>query len=633
MAQDFERKVIISTEGEAQAVDALKKVDDAAAGAEKSSASLRTQLRDLQRQLSDLDPNSDKFQELSKQAGELKDRMNDAAEATRANAGPAFESLGNNFGLLTDRLSNLDFEGVGQSLKGIAGNIKGVKFGDLANGAKSLAGGFKAIGTSLLGNPIFLIGAVVIGLGVALFELKDKLGPVKKAFDALAAGVKFVTDLVTGFTDAIGLTTVAADNALSQTQAMLDANVKQANATRRRMIADAKRNNTSVEDVERAHFEKMKAIYQEQLNALDLYVQQGGVLSEEQIKKRQELNDQLQAIQADQYDFETEQIVAQRKAQEDAAKEAAAKAKERAEQRKREAAERKKLEEDTAKELDEITKQLEAENLAEEKAALEARKAALVKANEDRIRIEDEFYKAQAEVTQTAQEKEIADAVAHFEELAAAYDAAGQDTAELQKKLNRELSDINDKYRKEEKDKKDADALEEKNRKKDLRDAEFSLAAQSLDLLFQLNDSFSGKDEASRKRAFERNKKLQIAQALISTYQGATAAYAAAAASPITVAFPGYPFVQAGLAVAAGVAQVNKIRQTQFEGGGGGGSSSIPSTGASGGGGQSGTPQSPINTSFLQNRPDQNALQAYVIAGQVTDKQEVAQKIKDQSRL
>jgi hypothetical protein len=684
MAQDFNTNVVINTNGEAEALEtlnnlgsALNDVGGAAEGAEKSSESLRSQLRRLQAELADLDPNTEKFQELSKQTGEIKDKLNDAAEATRANAGPAFETLGNNFGLLTQRLVNLDFEGVGQSLKGIAGSISNVKFGDLANGAKSLASGFKAIGGALLNNPLFLIAAIIVGVGAALFALKDKIAPVKKAFDVLAEGVKFVTGLITSFTDAIGLTTVAADNALEQTQALLDSNVKNANAQRRKLVADAKRNNTSVEDVERQHFENLKKIYQEQLDALDNYVRQGGVLNEDQLKKQQELKAQLEGVVADQYDFETEQLVKARQAQEEADKEAAAKAKERAKQAAEEKKQREKELTATIKQIEEerLQSQLnaEAKELRQNKVKYEEllKKAGdnkelqkQVKEQEEqaKVDIEAKYAKIRAEEKAKADEKTRADAKAaeqqYQDELAEleniAFEAgltaqqkelraldeyyfekiekarqAGIDTTALEQEYANKTAEIDENYRKE----KEAKDKEAAAKEKAIQDAKIQVASDAIGLLIALNDSFSGKDEASRKRAFERNKKLQIAQALISTYQGAAAAYTAAAASPITIGFPAYPFIQAGLAVAAGLAQVNKIRQTQFEGGGGGGSASIPSTGASGGGGQAGTPQSPINTSFLQNRPEQNALQAYVVEGQITDKQEAAQKVRDQSRL
>ena len=494
----------------------------------------------------------------------------------------------------------------------------------------------------------------------------------------LAEGVKFVTGLITSFTDAIGLTTVAADNALEQTQALLDSNVKNANAQRRKLVADAKRNNTSVEDVERQHFENLKKIYQEQLDALDNYVRQGGVLNEDQLKKQQELKAQLEGVVADQYDFETEQLVKARQAQEEADKEAAAKAKERAKQAAEEkkqrekeltaalaqaqeerlqstlSAEQKELRQNELKfaellkkagnnkELQKQVKEQEeqakvdieakyAKIRAEEKAKADEKTRADAKAAEQQFQDElAELENIAFEATLTAQQKELRALDEYYFEKIEKARQAGIDTTALEQEYANKTAEIDENYRKE----KEAKDKEAAAKERAIQDAKVQIAADAVNVLIALNDSFSGKDEASRKRAFERNKKLQIAQALISTYQGAAAAYTAATLSPITVAFPGYPFVQAGLAVAAGLAQVNKIRQTQFEGGGGGGgSASIPSTGASGGGGQAGTPQSPINTSFLQNRPEQNPLQTYVVEGQITDKQEAAQKVRDQSRL
>ena len=93
--------------------------------------------------------------------------------------------------------------------------------------------------------------------------------------------------------------------------------------------------------------------------------------------------------------------------------------------------------------------------------------------------------------------------------------------------------------------------------------------------------------EQIRKTYFERQKKLQIAQALISTYEGATNAFKSTAASPITTLFPAAPYIAAASAIASGLAQVAAIRSTTFEGGSGGGAGgaqSIPNLAAPEGG-------------------------------------------------
>jgi hypothetical protein len=118
----------------------------------------------------------------------------------------------------------------------------------------------------------------------------------------------------------------------------------------------------------------------------------------------------------------------------------------------------------------------------------------------------------------------------------------------LETKLQTEITAIN----KTEADKRKADS------KQALTDGA-QLVADSLSAIGALQDSYSGSDEARQKKAFETNKKAQIANAVIATITGAQNAFATAAASPLTSIFPAYPFIQAGLATAFGIASIKKI--------------------------------------------------------------------------
>jgi hypothetical protein len=82
-----------------------------------------------------------------------------------------------------------------------------------------------------------------------------------------------------------------------------------------------------------------------------------------------------------------------------------------------------------------------------------------------------------------------------------------------------------------------------------------------------------------RKKAFEQNKKLQIAQATVGMIQGAVSAFTGAMqlgpiAGPIVGA------ILAASTLAMGIANISKIKNTKFEGGGGGGGASVPNGGA-----------------------------------------------------
>ena len=204
------------------ATSTIEKVGGAATSSAGSTANLKKELRDLQQQLASLDPNSKAFQDLSVRAGEVKDRINDAAEAVRANAGNAFEGLGNNASLLGDRLLSLDFEGVSSAAKGLGSNIGRLDFKGLSTGIQQAGGSILNLGKSLLLNPLFLIPALIVGLIAGLYKLKDSIPLVGAAFEAIGNVISAVTDGIKDFTDWIGLTDFAATEQLENAVAQRD---------------------------------------------------------------------------------------------------------------------------------------------------------------------------------------------------------------------------------------------------------------------------------------------------------------------------------------------------------------------------------------------------------------------------
>ena len=146
-----------------------------------SSKSLKAQLRDLQAQLANTEPDSAKYRELAAAAGELKDRISDAAEAVGTQAGGAFERVGGSLGLVTSRIANLDFTGAAEGAKQLAANIGQVKPGDIAKGISSIGSAFASVGKALLTNPIFLIGAAIAAAIVYADELLSLIDGVTDA--------------------------------------------------------------------------------------------------------------------------------------------------------------------------------------------------------------------------------------------------------------------------------------------------------------------------------------------------------------------------------------------------------------------------------------------------------------------
>jgi len=137
------------------------------------------------------------------------------------------------------------------------------------------------------------------------------------------------------------------------------------------------------------------------------------------------------------------------------------------------------------------------------------------------------------------------------------------------------------------------------------------LTEQGLESILYLNESFSKKDEEGKKKQFENNKKLQIANAIISTLNSIVAIFSNAAKNPTTIPFPAYPYIQAGLAGVYGFANVQRIRNTQYSGGSS--SAAAPSIGG-------GAPTMTSGSSLPIE--SQGAGKVYVLEGDITRAQQ-----------
>ena len=168
----------------------------------------------------------------------------------------------------------------------------------------------------------------------------------------------------------------------------------------------------------------------------------------------------------------------------------------------------------------------------------------------------------------------------------------------------------------------------EESRKKEIedeikvRDAKLELAAGTINALIQLNDAFSGHTEAQQKKAFERNKKLQIAQALIGASQGVVNILANASTIPDPFGTI-YKVGQLAILSAVTTAQIAKISQQQFQSGG-----SAPSPSISRGGAPSLTPVT--NTSTLVPQEPQ---QVFVTETDITQTQNKVSVIESQATI
>jgi len=200
----------------------------------------------------------------------------------------------------------------------------------------------------------------------------------------------------------------------------------------------------------------------------------------------------------------------------------------------------------------------------------------------------------------------------------------GFDEQALIDQQNAEVAAINKKYSDEALKKTKEDADKEKALAKSVHDSKLAMAGNAIGALIAINSAFVKDNESSAKKQFNRNKALGIASATINTY----AAVADALAKDAT--FPGSRFIAAAAAGATGLAQIIKIKSTQFDNG-----SASPSIGSIRlpQGGESGGSLPGLDLGFLGEGSGTQLGRTYVVSQEVTNNQQANQLVTDQASL
>jgi len=646
--------------------------DDVAAAEQEvvaSSKSLKAQLRDLQAQLAATEPDSAKYRELSQAAGELKDKISDAAEAVGTQAGGAFERVGGSLGLVTSRIANLDFEGAAEGAKQLAANIGQVKPGDISKGIQGIGSAFASVGKALLTNPIFLIGAAIAAAIVYADELlslidgvtdaetqaldvqKERAALAKENYDNLSATEETLKRQGMTEKEITALKLQALNTAILEQQAVVETTRIQAEG----QIKAAERNANYLKtflDFVTFPQRKLAEFFEgfvngsiEVLNKLGLGIEKIDVSSVFEdvnnfiVKKvfdpEQERKDQEKIVKDAEKTLvslnnQRDQILNQQDAKEKAKREKdAADAKAAADKA---AADRIKAEQ----EVSDLLNQLYEENLKEFEDAEKAKTQAALDEAQKRAKAAEEY---EAAITALRAEQDAANLTQDQKDIIAIDNkylalrekaiAAGESTVEVDAAYTAAL----------EQQEQDSAARRIANEQA-VQDAKLQSTSDALGAINGLIGAFAKGDEKRAKKAFQIQKAVSIAQATVDTYKGANAIFANAAANPSTILFPAQPFIAAGTAIVAGLANVATIAQQQFQGGssgGGGGSENPPSlpgdNGGGGGGGSQPAQFNPLASSFLQDRPEQLTPRAYVLAGDVASQQEVRTKVEDLARI
>jgi hypothetical protein len=157
-----------------------------------------------------------------------------------------------------------------------------------------------------------------------------------------------------------------------------------------------------------------------------------------------------------------------------------------------------------------------------------------------------------------------------------------------------------------------------KNKKQELLNSQLDAVKGGLTSIANIAELFAGKSKASQKRAFNIQKASNIASATIDTFVSAQSAYKSVIGVPVVGPVLA-PLASAG-AIAMGLMNIKKIKESQFEGG------AEPSA-SSGGGGGGGAVQAPQFNVVGNNGMNQLAqlqqkpVQAYVVSSEMTSAQ------------
>jgi hypothetical protein len=167
---------------------------------------------------------------------------------------------------------------------------------------------------------------------------------------------------------------------------------------------------------------------------------------------------------------------------------------------------------------------------------------------------------------------------------------------------------------------------------KALQDAKVQFNVDSTIAILGLIQQATQLNETQSRRSFNINKAASLATAGVQTALAVTAALTGGG-NPAKIA-SGAIFVDAGIAAATGALQMVKIAKTKYNSPDT--STTAPpslSSGGGGGGGGGGGSIPAIDLSSLTQGANQTAIQAYVVAQNVSSQQQGVQLIQDQSRL
>lgn len=486
---------------------------------------LQQEYKALVLQMQKLDVGSAEFNKLAKEAGALKDKIGDVKEATKSLAtGSNLQQFGNILGGIKGDLTGLNFEDAAGKAKQLADVAKSMTFASAVESAKALGATLLETGKALLNNPLFIIGAAIVAVGVALYQLNKRAEENKKAFDESSKSLK---EYEKGLRNLEGAANDSAD-ALAVSQGKITDAELARNKRKRQLDADLIKAQEELDEQLQATRDK-KELTDESRDIL----QRRAIA--DNIEKVKLLN---KIAASDLEKIQTDAIVA-------------------------EADRRYKLFEDRQKDIEKAIEQRKGELESTEEIITEAAEKRFLKQNEE----DKKKYEAEAKLKEEILKLEFEYQQKFDAAKKAAFDKQIQQLSEATKLEDEYLNTKFENEIQKEKDAQDVildnEILTEEKKQSLIAASEkriTQIKAAEIEARLQIANTTFGQ-LASLEAAFNTDSKAgATAQGLINTYLSATKALGAYP--------PPLSFIAAGVATAAGLAQVAKINGVQFYEGG-----------------------------------------------------------------
>ncbi len=533
----------------------------------KSLSDLKSEFKELQKELSGLDQGSEQYIATLKRLGQVKDDIGDLRSEIEGFAGAdkKFAAIGNVVGGLTNgfqaaqgaaALFGQDNEALNETMVKLQATMA------LTQGIQGLAGmgdSLKVVGSLLKSTTIGTQLATVAQriYNAALAAMGGPIGLIIAGLTALIGVIALFINSMEDEDAAQKQVIANRERELEVMQSQDEALKRQAEFRKQLAAAQGKSAEDLLNIEKRLGDERKKRIEQEIALITKNITDRSKLLANadsDEFKKIQESNDKDVKLRKSLYDerikIDNDYILNKTKLETDNAKKEEERRKAAAEKAKQEADKKRQKDlEDAEKWRQEQAKFIQyeldafANKFGEEEQIIAeqqlATKIALGIATPDEV----EAYQKEINARKLKAEKEYNDAV----------------DAELKR-----LKEIADKRKADEDAKIKAEYELRLKGFQQLELQKVEWAKQGLTLISELNTLFAGKSEAEQRRAFEIDKGVKLASATMSGIEGTINAYKTAQASPITAVFPAYPAIQAGIAATFAAINVAKIAQTKF---------------------------------------------------------------------